>query len=73
METKTIPINNTIQVKPLTIGEISQIYGVDRRTLHYWLKPFAQEIGERRGRFYSIPQVRLIIEKLGIPHMLEAA
>ena len=71
--TNANPISNKIQVKPLTIGEISQIYGVNRRTIYLWLEPFAAQIGERRGRFYSIPQVQLIFEKLGVPHMLEAA
>jgi transposase-like protein len=72
METKAIP-SGKIQVRPLTIGELSRIYEVDRRTLYNWIKPFAEEIGERRGRFYSIPQVLLIIEKLGIPHTVEAS
>jgi hypothetical protein len=65
--------NGRIEIKPLTIGELSSIYGVDRRTLYKWMKPFTEEIGERRGRFYSILQVRIIIEKLGIPYTMEAA
>lgn len=62
-----------VEIKPLSIGEISQIYGVDRRTMHMWIQPFRKELGERHGRFYSIPQVKQIVEKLGIPHILEAA
>lgn len=56
-----------IQLKPYSITELARIYGVDPRTLKKWLVPFANEIGEKQGRFYQIPQVKVIFDKLSLP------
>lgn len=71
---KKIPINTgQIIVKPYTLSELSDIYGVDWRTVRIWLEPYEEEIGKRRGRYYTIPQVRIIFDKLGLPYMIDAA
>ena len=46
--------------------QLAEIYEVDRRTLNKWLKPFKDEIGPRRGRFYTVAQVKIIFEKLDV-------
>lgn len=56
-----------IKLKPYSITELARIYGVDPRTLKKWLIPFEQEIGVKQGRFYQIPQVKIIFEKLSLP------
>lgn len=56
-----------IKLKPYSITELARIYGVDPRTLKKWLIPFEQEIGIKQGRFYQIPQVKIIFEKLSLP------
>lgn len=56
-----------IKLKPYSITELARIYGVDPRTLKKWLVPFEQEIGVKQGRFYQIPQVKIIFEKLSLP------
>jgi hypothetical protein len=56
-----------IQLKPYSTTELARIYGVDPRTLKKWLVPFANEIGEKQGRFYQIPQVKVIFDKLSLP------
>jgi hypothetical protein len=43
---------------------------VDERTIKKWMKPFAEQIGKRQGRFYNVVQVKLIFEKLGLPHRI---
>ncbi len=56
-----------IKVKAYSPGELAEIYEVDRRTLKRWLAPFAEDIGNRRGRYYTIWQVKKIFEKLSLP------
>lgn len=56
-----------IQIRPYTRKELAQIYGVCSRTFKKWLMPFEAEIGKQHGRLYSIPQVKIIFEKLSLP------
>lgn len=58
---------NYISLKAYTVGELADIYGVDWRTFKRWLVPFKEEIGERNGRYYTINQVKIIFEKIGLP------
>ena len=58
---------NSISLKPYSISELARIYGVDPRTLKKWLSPFQKELGNRQGRFYQIPQVKIIFDKLSLP------
>jgi len=69
---KQIVPANAIAIKPYTLIELARMYDVDRKTFRGWLKPFQKELGERRGRYYSIPQVKLIFQKLDTPSMLAA-
>ena len=48
-------------------SELALEYGVCVRTLNRWLKPFADEIGEKNGNYYTTAQVRIIFEKIGEP------
>jgi hypothetical protein len=53
---------------PLTTSQISDLYGVTRKTLNKWMKPFCCEIGEKIGRYYTIAQVKVIFDRLGLPN-----
>ncbi len=55
------------EVKPYTHKELSNYYGVCDKTLKKWLNPFAPQIGQKNGRYYTVVQVRIIFEKIGIP------
>lgn len=57
----------TMIVRPYTLIEIARIYGVHYKTMSKWIKPFAEEVGRKNGRMYSVAQVRIILDKLGIP------
>ncbi len=59
-----------VYLKPYTVKELANMYGVERRTLNKWLEPFNNEIGERSGRFYTVLQVRTIFSRLGLPGVL---
>jgi transposase-like protein len=40
-------------VKPYSMKELCEIYGVSDKTMRKWLQPFAEQIGERRGIFIT--------------------
>lgn len=64
----SVPIETGVfRLRPYTIAELAIIYGVCKRTLRKWLRPFQEDIGKRQGHFYSIAQVKIIIEKIGLP------
>lgn len=66
MET-TSPAQPVFKLRPYTIADLSRLYGVSRNTLKAWLKPFAQQIGQRIGNYFTVAQVQVIIDKLGMP------
>lgn len=59
--------NQKFQLRPYTIAELADMYGVSKKTFRKWLEPFQELIGERNGFFYSIIQVKIIFDKLGMP------
>jgi len=60
----------TVEVKHYSTKELARFYGVCDKTLLKWMKPFADNIGERQGRYYTVAQVKIIFEKLGEPSNL---
>jgi len=68
---KTLHVINyvpeAIALKPYSPQDLAGIYGVGIKTLKRWLRPFQRDIGERQGRYYTIAQVQVIFEKLGLP------
>ena len=58
---------NTVALKPYSLTELSGLYQVCTRTLKKWIQPFEKEIGKKLGRYYTIVQVKIIFEKLGLP------
>lgn len=60
-------------IKPLTIGELAQLYNVDRRTLKNWLYRLDPDnklgiLHPILGRYYSPAQVTVIFNKLTAPY-----
>lgn len=56
--------------KPYCYKELESLYGVSRKTLKTWLKPFWKDIGPKQGRYFTIKQVKVIFEKVGMPDEL---
>ena len=63
-------MDNSIELRPHNLKELSALYKISYKTLKKWLKPFERELGERTGYYYTIPQVRKIFEFLGFPGVL---
>ena len=61
---------NNIEVKPYNLKDLASIYGVCDKTFKKCLVPFEGEIGEKQGRYFSITQVKIIFEKLGLPEII---
>jgi hypothetical protein len=59
--------NTSFILQPYKVSQLATLYGVHRNTFCGWLTPFQHEIGHRNGYYFSITQVRVITEKLGIP------
>lgn len=60
-------VEPTFKVTPLTSSQIAKLYGISLKTLYKWLSPFAAEVGEKLGRYYNNVQVKIIVQKLGMP------
>jgi hypothetical protein len=61
--------NNTLYIKPYTTKQLCKLYGISYYTFKRWVKPFEKEIGERRGWFYTVAQVKIIFAKLDYPEL----
>jgi hypothetical protein len=62
--------NYSTELKPYSSKEIAGIYGVCDKTFKKWLKPFDTCVGQKNGRYYTIAQVKVIFEKLGLPGII---
>lgn len=58
---------NECQVRPYTLKELTQLYGVTKPTLASWLKPYKERIGEKTGRYFTVKQVDTIFQLIGFP------
>lgn len=55
------------EIKPLNYKQLAAVYEVTHKTLKSWLEPFMGEIGEMRGKTFTLKQMRIIYDKLGEP------
>jgi hypothetical protein len=62
---------NEMPIRAYTLKQIAGLYCVSKQTFKIWLKPFEKEIGKRIGHFYSVKQIKIILEKLGTPDGVE--
>ena len=63
-------MTDKFEVKASTKKEMAAIYGVSVRTFNSWVKPFEEKVGEKRGRYYTVNQVLIIVEVLGLPGVM---
>jgi hypothetical protein len=59
------------EVKAYSPAELADIYKVSKCTLNRWLKPHQEKIGKREGLYYTVRQIRIIFEVLGLPGRIE--
>ena len=56
-----------ITVKAYTTKELAGLYGISCKAFNTWLQPYMEEIGEKKGWYFTTLQVRIIFEKIGLP------
>ena len=54
-------------VKPYTTKDLAPLYNMSTRTFLRNIEGIKDKLGARKGHFYSIKQVEIIIEHMGIP------
>ena len=59
------------EVKAYSPQELADIYEVSKCTLNRWLKPYREKIGKREGLYYTVKQIRIIFDALGLPGKIE--
>jgi hypothetical protein len=69
METQT---KQTFEVRPYIKKELYTKLKVSKYHLNKVIKNNREEIGEIDGTLLNIKQVKIIIQKLGIPHLIPA-
>jgi transposase len=55
------------ELKAYSKKELAEKYQVSVKTFNAWLKPFEDKIGVKRGRYYTVNQVKTMLEVLGVP------
>lgn len=55
-----------LELKPYSVTDLAKIYGVCNRTFKKWVNDI-KEVGPKKGRYYSIPQVKIIFENMKVP------
>jgi hypothetical protein len=60
-------MEHAIPLRAYSYKELTALYGVSQRTLKTWLAPFTAEIGEKHSRYFTVRQVRIIFNRLGLP------
>ena len=60
-------INLIEEIRPSSIKDLLGIYGCCDKTMKKWIIPFLSDVGLKNGRYYSVAQVKIIFEKLGLP------
>ena len=58
-------------LKAYSPKEIRNMYGVSALTFKKWIEGFENEIGQLKGKYYTVSQVKIIIDKLGAPGIVE--
>jgi len=57
-------------IKPYRFKDLLSIYGVSKRVLKRWMEKYRDGLGEKEGDYYSIRQVELLVEKIGLPRKI---
>ena len=60
----------SIEIKPYRPNEMAKFYQVSYPTFLKWITAFKERLGERNGLYFSVKQVEIIFDELGIPKTL---
>ena len=60
-------INLIEEIRPSSTKDLARVYGCCTKTMKRWINPYIAEVGVKNGRYYSVAQVKIIFDKLGLP------
>lgn len=58
-----------IPMRAYTVRELASFYGITTKCFRGWIAPFKEEIGQKRGNYYTVLQVQIMLSKLGLPDL----
>lgn len=64
---KIVYLEKPFELRPYSKKELMELFEVKDRVLTKWLNALQPELGKQLGRLYSVRQVKLIIERYGVP------
>lgn len=56
------------EIKPFTKKELANLYEITPHCFTTMLAPFADSVGKKSGRYYTVKQVEAIFMHLGFPN-----
>ncbi|MBO9565554.1 MAG: hypothetical protein J7621_22445 [Niastella sp.] len=71
MTNQTGQTGGSMPLHAYSVQDLARLYRINKVTFKKWIKPFEADIGERIGHFYTVKQVLVIIDKLGLPDGME--
>lgn len=54
-------------IRPYSLKELAAVYGICYQTMRVWIDAMAKEYGDKKGKYFSIAQVRGIVTAIGFP------
>lgn len=57
-------------IKPYRLKDLAIIFDVKENTLKRWMSVYKDEMNRDGRQYYTVQQVRLMIEKFGLPQKL---
>jgi len=60
-------LEKPFEIKPYSHSELCALYGISKYIFTKWIKEINNELGKRKGWYYNTQQVKIIIEKYGVP------
>ncbi len=65
-------VPDEIRVKPCSLKEICGMYdNMSEKTMRACLSPIKENIGPKKGRLYTVRQVEIILNYIGLPYTVK--
>lgn len=62
--------NTHFMLRPYMKKELAQLYNMSPKSFNGIIRDFEDEIGKKKGRYYTIKQVETIVKCVGFPRTL---
>lgn len=62
--------NTHFLLRPYMKKELAQLYNMSPKAFNGFIRDFEDEIGPKKGRYYTIKQVERLIKCVGLPRAL---